>query len=194
MDMALRRPEDADQLAELIRRATNAKQRDRLRAIELAIAGHPTLTVIAMVGRSRGFVQRWCYAYRDHGLDAVKPKAQPGRPTKLPADQFPAFKQRVLDGPTDRDGACTLRGEDCRRILEQEFGASYGLSGVYELLHRLGLSVLVPRPRHRKSDLEAMRQWEERAPFLSARSSKSTPTNASRSGSRTRPASASKAR
>jgi hypothetical protein len=23
-----------------------------------------------MLGRSRGFVQRWCYVYRDHGLDA----------------------------------------------------------------------------------------------------------------------------
>lgn len=180
MDIALRRPEDATELACMIRGATNAKQRDRLRSVELAIAGDPTLTIMAMVGRSRGFVQHWCYAYRDHGLGAIAPKRQPGRPTKLRADQHQAFKQRVLDGPipgADGDGICTLRGADCQRILEQEFGVSYALSGVYELLHRLNLSVLVPRPQHRKSDPKAMATWVENAPFLSARSGKSTPKN-----------------
>jgi winged helix-turn-helix protein len=39
----------------------------------------------------------------------------------------------------------------------------YSLSGVYELLHRLNLAVLVPRPQHRHNDHEAMRQWAERA-------------------------------
>jgi hypothetical protein len=41
-----------------------------------------------------------------------------------------------------------------------------GLSGVYELLHRLNLSCLRPRPLHRKNDPEAMAQWLESAPFL----------------------------
>jgi hypothetical protein len=44
------------------------------------------------------------------------------------------------------------------------------LAGVYVLLHRLGLSSLVPRPRHKKNDPEKMRQWLEDAPFLSKES------------------------
>ena len=39
MDIALRRAEDAVELARLIRETRDAKQRDRLRAVELAIAG-----------------------------------------------------------------------------------------------------------------------------------------------------------
>lgn len=169
MDISLRQPEDAAELSRLIHRASNAKQRDRLRAVELAIAGKPTLEVAAMLGRSRSFVQDWCYAYRDHGLEAVAPKRQPGRPTKLAPAQHAAFKRRVLDGPREDDGVCTLRGRDFQRILEAEFGVSYQLSGVYELLHRLGFSVLVPRPQHRKSDPEAQQEWVDRAPFLSAK-------------------------
>lgn len=53
------------------------------------------------------------------------------------------------------------------RILEKEFGVHYTLDGVYDLLHRLKLSCLVPRPRHRKNDPQVMRQWLEDAPLLS---------------------------
>lgn len=166
MDVTLHRPDDAQTLDGLIRRETDAKQRDRYRVVQLAAAGEQTRTIMHMLGRSRGFVQRWAYAYRDGGLDAIAVKPQPGRPPTLPADQHDAFRQRVLDGPTQDDGVAALKGADFVRILEEEFGVSYTLNGVYELLGRLGLSFLSPRPQHRKSDPEAMKQWVERAPFL----------------------------
>lgn len=194
IDIPLRTADDAVELQSLIRRANNAKQRDRLRAVALAIAGESTLSIMRMLHRSRGFVQRWCYVYRDHGLSAVTPKSPPGRPTKLPQQKHEAFKQRVLAGPIDRDEVCTLRGNDFIRILEEEFAVRYKLSGVYDLLHRLNLSVLVPRPQHRKSDPEAMKTWTQRAPFLSATYNDNTPINASSSGFRTKQGSANKAR
>jgi transposase len=186
MDVALHRPEDAAALHERIGRENNAKQRDRLRVVQLAVAGEPCPTIMRMLGRSRGFVQRWAYAYRDGGLDAMAVKPQPGRPPILPAEQHAAFRQRVLEGPTDQDGVCTLRGRDFQRILAEEFGVRYSLNGVYDLLHRLNLSVLLPRPQHRKSDPEAQQQWVDRAPFLSVSSSGNIPTRSSPSGSRTR--------
>ncbi|MFW6039324.1 MAG: helix-turn-helix domain-containing protein [bacterium] len=165
MQIVLRKPDDADALRRRIRQTTDAKQRDRLRAVQLAIEGEPTPSIMRMLGRSRGFVQRWCYAYRDHGLDAIAPRSPSGRPPQLTPGQAAAFKQRVLAGPTEADGVCALRGRDFIRILEQEFGVRYELSSVYDLLHRLGLSVLTPRPQHRKADPQAMAQWVQRAPF-----------------------------
>lgn len=167
MDVTLHQPEDAETLSLLIRQEANAKQRDRYRVVQLAIAGEQCPTIMRMLDRSRGFVQRWAYAYRDGGLDAIAVKPQPGRPTILPADQHDAFRQRVLDGPTPDDGVAALRGTDMLRILEREFGVTYSLAGLYDLLHRLNLSVLMPRPQHRKSDPQAMARWVERAPFLS---------------------------
>ena len=194
MDATLHRPEDAQALAKLIRRETDAKQRDRYRVAQLAIAGEQCPTIMKMLGRSRGFVQDWAYAYRAGGLDAIAVKPQPGRPPTLPPDQHDALRQRVLDGPTQDDGVAALKGEDIRRILEQEFGVRYTLSGVYELLGRLGLSFLSPRPEHRKSDPAAMAKWVQDAPLLSKKQGKTTPTNKSPSGSRMRHASVSKAR
>ena len=194
MDVTFHRPEDAQTLRGLIRQEHNAKHRDRYRVVQLAVAGEPCPTIMRMLGRSRGFVQRWAYAYRDGGLDAIAVKPQPGRPPLLPPEQHQTLKQRVLDGPRDEDGVCSLRGRDFQRILEREFGVRYSLQGVYDLLHRLGLSVLAPRPQHRKADPEAQQRWVEHAPLLSATSSDNTPARRSPSGSRTKPASGSRAR
>ena len=60
------------------------------------------------------------------------------------------------------------------------------------LMHRLGLSCLKPRPKHRKNDPEKMEQWLDNAPFLSKPSETNTPTKKSRSGSWMKPGSASK--
>lgn len=190
-------PHHPDDLAELDRRLRiekDALQRDRLRAVRLALDGLEEPVIRTMLGRSRDFVQTWAYAYRDGGLDAVRPKPRKGRPTKLPRDQEEAFRQRMLAGPTEADGVCTLRGKDAVRILDAEFGVHYSLDGVYDLLERLGFSCLTPRPLHRKNDPEAMAAWGQNAPFLSRKSATSTPTSTSRSGSRTRPVSASRAR
>jgi transposase len=78
-----------------------------------------------------------------------------------------------LQGPKDTDGGiCTIRGKDAMRILESEFGVKYTLYGVYDLMHRLGLSYLKPRPKHTKNNPEIMRQWQQDAPFLSVKSNR----------------------
>ena len=160
-------PDDLQVLEERIRVESDAKARDRCRCVLLAIDGLTALQIAQRVDRSRRFVQRWCYAYRDRGLDGLKPEPHSGRPPLLATTRHKAFKQRILDGPTDADGVCTLRGADAQRILQDEFAVSYSLNGVYKLLHQLNLSVLVPRPQHRKSDPEAMAKWVQDAPFLS---------------------------
>ncbi len=69
MQITLHRPEDLEQLHQYRRQQPNAKQRDRYRAVLLALEGHEAPTIARMLGRSRRFVQRWVYHYRDHGLE-----------------------------------------------------------------------------------------------------------------------------
>lgn len=185
--------QDLDTLHERVRTERNAKARDRARCVLLAVGGLTAPQIAERLSRSRRFVQRWCYGYRDHGLPGLEVKRQSGRPPNLSADEQQTFKQRVLDGPTDEDGVCTLRGADFQRILEVDFGVAYSLSGVYDLLHRLNLSVLKPRPKHRKTDPEAQQRWLDDAPFLSRPFVTNTPTSGSRCGSKMRRESASKA-
>jgi len=192
MQIEQRRPGDRDELSRKASHETNAKQRDRYRAVALALQGYTTPQIRHMLARSKNFVQRWNYAYRDGGIDALLPKPNPGRPVKLPPEQEQVFKQRMLAGPTDGDNVCTLWAKDAFAILRQEFGVLYSLPGVYALLHRLGLSCLKPRPQHRKNDPKAMEQCLQQAPLLSSTSETTTLRKPSRSGTRMKPGSVSK--
>ena len=88
--------QDLQQLQDRIRVESNAKQRDRYRAVLLALEGCQTKTTIQMLGRSKNFLQRWSYAYRDGDVDAIAPQRPPGRPSKLTEIQEQQLRQRML--------------------------------------------------------------------------------------------------
>ena len=161
---------DLEQLKQLMRSQRDVVQRDRYRAVLLALEGEKTAGIIKALGRSRGFVQRWAYAYRDGGMAAITRKPCGGSKPKITPAQQQALLQRFQAGPTPADGGlCVLRGRDAQRIAREEFGVNYSLNGIYKLLHRHGLSYLQPRPRHRQQDPQTQRQWVQSAPLLSSR-------------------------
>jgi transposase len=159
---------DIERLVALARKEPDAEQKDRYLAAAHACRGVETAHIQEMLARSRGFVQRWAYAYRDRGIDALREKDRPGRAPKLPPEREAELRARLDAGPRPEDRVCTLRGRDVQRILEQEFGVKYTLDGIYPLLRRLGYSCLAPRPRHENHDPAAQKKFrEEAAPFLS---------------------------
>lgn len=154
-------------LRKLARREKNAEQKDRFMAAALAIERRETADIQRSLCRSRGFVQRWAYAYRDGGIEALKDKPRGGSVAKISGAKAERLKARLDAGPTETDGVCTLRGKDIQRIARDELGTRVGLSSVYRTLERLGYSCLAPRPRHEKQDLAAQTKFkDESAPFL----------------------------
>ncbi len=169
---------DIAELRQRIRKEANAKQRDRYRAVLLALEAHGATEIATRLARSRNFVQRWVYVYRDYGLDAITPKKQPGAPTKLPRDQESAFLQYL------NEAEAILRGRDIATILTEQFGVTYTLQGAYDLLHRLGYEPLKPRPVNPKKDPQAEAAFKKAAPLLSSPSERNTPRNRLKCGSR----------
>jgi len=178
MNIVPHHPSDLDTLRHRIRKETNAKQRDRWRAVLLALEGKTTADIMDKLARSKNFVQRWVYFYRDHGLERVRPIKQPGSAPRLPRSQHQAFLARIEQ--TDR----ILRGRDIVELLEREFGVTYSLSAVYDLLHRLNYAPLKPRPVNPKKDPQAEQAWKQQAPLLSRPSETPAPTGLSKSGSK----------
>lgn len=162
-------PGDRKLLDDLVRREADARQRDRYRAVLLAMDGLEGDDIASRLGRSPRFVDEWVGRYRRGGLAALRPRKQPGRRPKLTPHQEERLKARLDAGPRNSDGVCALRGRDVCRIVEQEFGVVHTLGGIYDVLRRLGYSSLAPRPRHRKNDPAAMQKFErEDAPLLPA--------------------------
>jgi transposase len=180
-------PHDApERLAELARGEPRGKVARRLLAVRLALLGQTAREIAEQVLLSDRQVRTWVARYNAGGLDALVDRDGRGRDGPLDPDQEARFADRIRAGATAADGVCTLRGEDARRILRDEFGVVRSLSAVYALLHGLGLEPLRPRPRHPEADTEAQEAFRKNSPSGSPPSPPSGPPSTSRSGSRTR--------
>ncbi len=151
--------------AEELRGKARRERDGRVRMLMIAhmLDGVDREEAARMVGLARQAGYDWPKRYDAEGLAGLSDRRRPGRPRKLDAAQVQAFRQRIDAGADlERDGVTALRGVDARRILEAEFGASYSLSGTFNLLHRLHLSWLCPRPSHPKSDAREAAEFRKR--------------------------------
>lgn len=140
------------ELDQLIGKCKDASRRQRLRVIRWSLAGFTAEQVAQRSGLCRRQVQNWLRRFNTQGLPGLEDRPGRGRPCPLSVEQQQQFHARLAAGPTADDDVCTLRGEDIQRILREEFGVLRKLSAVYYLLHALGYSSLVPRPRHVQAD------------------------------------------
>src|SRR4051794_20252007 len=133
----------------------------RVQALVLAKQGRTAEDIAQALGCSLRAVKNWVAQYNRGDIAALHERPRSGRPPRLEPQEYPRLKQRLDAPPRAEDGVCTLRGLDIRRILEQEFGAPMGLQTVYDLLHRIDYSSLMPRPRHEEANPEVQEFFKE---------------------------------
>ena len=104
MNVTEREPRDVERLEDLIAAEQKAKQRDRYRMALLAIRGEKKKDIARLLGVPTSVVEEWAYRYRDHGIEALRPKKQPGRKPTLPREKHEEFKERIKAGPREGDG------------------------------------------------------------------------------------------
>lgn len=155
---ALHSPE---QLRQLLKAEANATVARRLQAVLLAKQGLTVPQIVALIPMSRRVIQSWIYRYNADGLEGLNNRyAGNTNSSKLSAQQRQAL-QDYIDQTADDPQEGIRRGQDVQHWLNEQFGVCYSLSGIYELLHRLGYRPLMPRPRHQKADLQAQEAFKK---------------------------------
>lgn len=162
--MRVERHDTLEELRAAVRRTADADERDRVRMVVHAREGDTGAVIAQRLGCTDRAVRKWIRRYNKGGLAGLKDLPRSGRPRHLESGKDDEVRHRLDAGAQVQDGVCALRGEDVRRILEEEFGARYSLSGTYVVLHRLGYSSLVPRPQHPEADVVAQEEFEKNTP------------------------------
>ncbi len=124
-------------------------------AVRLALLGQRPEDIAPQVFVTARQVRTWVTRYNAGGPDGLADAPGRGRKPPLDADQGKALAARLRAGPAAADGVCTLRGEDVRRILKDEFGVVRSLQAVYDLLPALGFEPLRPRPPGASAEAQA---------------------------------------
>jgi transposase len=167
----------------------------RMLALALVLEGSSREEAARAAGMDRQTLGDWVHRYNAEGLPGLRDRRRPGRRPRLTAEQEAELATAVERGPDpDRDGVVRWRRVDLRALIETRFAVRLHERTVGKVLRRLGFTRLSVRPKHPKADEAAQEAFKKALPRWWRERHPSTPAaSRSRSGSRTRPASASRA-
>jgi transposase len=143
----------------------------------------------------RQTLRDWGHRDNAQGPAGLPDRPRSGRQPRLTPEPMGEPEQVVEQGPDPaRDGVARWRRVDLRARLKARFGVDRHERSVDKLLRRLGVARLSVRPQHPASDPKAQEAFKNGSLSWGRRRCPSTPRACrARSGSKTRPASASRA-
>ena len=178
------------------RRSADTKQVLRALAVALILDGASREDAARACGMDRQTLRDWVHRYNEAGLEGLADRARSGRPASLSWVEQGRVARWVEEGATlAEDGVVRFRRVDLKQRIARAFGVELHERSVGKLLHKLGYRKLSVRPVHPQTDLAAQEAFKKTLPAGRAmRSARSTQANRSKSGSKMKPGSASKAR
>jgi len=197
MTVAVTRKElGAGELRREAGRCRDARAARRMLALALVLEGASREEAARAAGMDRQTLRDWVHRYNEEGLAGLRDRRRSGRKPRLTPEQEAELATAVEHGPDpDRDGVVRWRRVDLQALIEARFGARLHERTVGKVLRRLGFARLSVRPRHPKADEAAQEAFKKASPSWWREPCPSVPVaSRSRSGSKMRPASASRAR
>src|SRR4051794_21453697 len=174
-------------------RCRDARAARRMLALALVLEGGSRAEAARAAGMDRQTLRDWVHRYNAEGLsDRRRPGPGPRPSPEQGGEPVTAREQ----GPDpDGDGVVRWRRVDLRALIEPRFAVRLHERSVGKVLRGLGFARLSVRPQHPKADAAAQEAFKKASPSWSARRFPSAPAaSRSRSGSKMRPVSASRAR
>lgn len=177
-------------------RADDPKMMRRVLAIAMVLDGHARAEAAKVCAMDRQTRRDWVHRFNAEGLDGLSDRRHPGRPASLSAEQRMEVAKWVEAGPVlEKDGVVRWRRIDLSERIKAGFGVRLDVRTVGKLLRKFDFRRISVRPRHPKSD-EAVQEAFKKTSRIGCKqpSRRGRLVSRSRSGGRTKPVSANKAR
>ena len=128
--------------------------------IKLREEGKKQEQIANIIGCSQVTVSKWIKNYKSGRTLKTLPRS--GRPTRLKKQILRKLRMKLL-GEVRRvnNKYCSLNTKQLSRIITQETGKEYSLRHVERIMHKLGFSLVKPRPRHIKQDPKKIKEFRE---------------------------------
>ena len=125
--------------------------KERELIVRLHQQGKNQQEIADLIGCSQPTVHKWITRFkRGKTLDTL-PRS--GRPTKLTKQNLARLKKEILVNIKEaNDNYCSVSTKQVKDLVHQEIGENYSLRHIERIMHRLGFSLIMPRPQHIKHD------------------------------------------
>lgn len=187
---------EAKELRVMARKEKSGRVASRMLAIANVLSGMSREMSARLAGMERQTLRDWVHRFNAEGVEGLHDHKRSGRRRELDEAGRQKLCMRVEQGPDPlTDGLVRWRCVDLKSWLEREYGIKYHENSVSRILRERGFSHVSVRPAHPQGDPEARKDFKKTSRQKLRKSSphtqKAKPSN---SGSRTKPASARKAR
>jgi len=149
-----------EDLKKLYRETDDAQLKIRYLAMMNFMKGKTSIAVAERLHTSDSTVREWLKRYNTFGPDGLIPQKPKGAECKLSEEQLQEVYLILQKSPRE----CGFNKSNwSMRILklwiEKNYGVSYAVSSLYDVVHRIGLSVHRPRKKSRNSDTAKQEQY-----------------------------------
>ena len=119
--------------------------------IQLDKKGKTQQEIAELLDCNQSSVSRLLDKYKHRG--SVKDLPRSGRPTKLTKQNLAKLKNKILINiKKANDSYCSVSTKQVKGLISREIGEVYSLRHVERIMHRIGFSLITPRPQHLKHD------------------------------------------
>ena len=139
----------------------NVNIRERLQIILFLRRGYTQREVSDLLHLSVGIVPFWKKRFEKYSFEGLKDREGRGVKRKMSDEQLSMLRS-TLDEPIVMENGYSRgwQSKDVRVFLREEFEIVYTRQYVNRLLHLLGISLQVPRPRHKRRNQQAVNEFK----------------------------------
>src|SRR5438270_1279077 len=145
-------PQQRNEISERRRHAPDRRIYQRLSAVLWSDEGRTREEVADLLGVSTRQVGQWLRILRNKGLEELTTLHYQGDPGRLGPAQVKRLKQEIATGAFHN-------AEQVRTWVEQTWGVAYSISGLKDLLRRIGASYHKVSGFFRKADVQEQKRW-----------------------------------
>jgi len=153
--------EDSQLLSESAKKCTDAKERERLRALYAISIGHPISTVAEIFCVDEATVYRWIDRWQEEKNLQIKPRE--GRPPSLDKEDKQEIKKLIKEGNPQEHGI-NANAWTCKelRIYFLNKGKDVSEESLRVCLKRMGAKYVKATLRYAEADLKEQRKFARR--------------------------------
>jgi len=143
----------ADEMWTFCKKERDGRMKERYHAIALMLEGKNAHEAADALHLSRNTTWEWASAYNDDGMEGLKRRSPPGRPSRLTDEEKELLKEDVLTNPRELGYEFSIwDGKSVSHHVEQRFGKHIGVRGVQKMLRSMGFSLQRPELKAAQAD------------------------------------------
>jgi len=134
--------------------------KERELIVKLHQQGKNQQEIADLIGCSQPTAHKWITRFkRGKTLDTL-PRS--GRPTKLTKETLSQLKNKILtEVKSANNKYCSVSTKQIKRLVWQEIGEDYTMRHIERIMHRLGFSLITPRPQHIRHDQDKVDKFRD---------------------------------